>query len=144
MDEQISSLKRDPVSPAAGAAPSASAGETGTEDDDIAPLGLKGASFRWNSTELAKSTSAPPSESGDNGKAGKQPERLLTTDSVTQGSEIETASVASTDVEAVRFELRDITVTFPQGKLSVVTGPTASGKTALMVHFSSQLSDGRS
>ena len=34
-----------------------------------------------------------------------------------------------------RFELRDITVMFPEGQLTVVTGPTASGKTALLVRF---------
>ncbi|KAJ7591990.1 P-loop containing nucleoside triphosphate hydrolase protein [Mycena floridula] len=32
-----------------------------------------------------------------------------------------------------QFELRDISVSFPEGKLSVVTGPTASGKTALLM-----------
>lgn len=32
-----------------------------------------------------------------------------------------------------RFELRDINVRFPEGQLSVITGPTASGKTALLV-----------
>ncbi|KAF7321090.1 ABC bile acid [Mycena chlorophos] len=32
-----------------------------------------------------------------------------------------------------RFELRDLSVVFPEGKLSVVTGPTASGKTALLM-----------
>ena len=30
------------------------------------------------------------------------------------------------------FELRDISVRFPPGELTVVTGPTASGKTALV------------
>lgn len=34
-----------------------------------------------------------------------------------------------------RFELRDIDVLFPEGELTVVTGPTASGKTALLVSF---------
>ena len=33
------------------------------------------------------------------------------------------------------FELRDVTIRFPEGKLTVVTGPTASGKTALLVSF---------
>ena len=31
------------------------------------------------------------------------------------------------------FELRDISVVFPDGALTVVTGPTASGKTAILV-----------
>ena len=31
------------------------------------------------------------------------------------------------------FELRNMTIRFPEGELTVVTGPTASGKTALLV-----------
>ena len=38
-----------------------------------------------------------------------------------------------------KFELRDIIVWFPEGQLSAITGPTASGKTALLArcHISS-------
>jgi hypothetical protein len=36
------------------------------------------------------------------------------------------------------FELHNVTIRFPEGELTVVTGPTASGKTALLV--SSQIS----
>ena len=32
-----------------------------------------------------------------------------------------------------RFELRDIDVIFPEGELSMITGPTASGKSAMLV-----------
>ena len=31
------------------------------------------------------------------------------------------------------FELRNVTIRFPEGELTVITGPTASGKTALLV-----------
>ncbi|KAF7352973.1 Multidrug resistance-associated ABC transporter [Mycena venus] len=34
--------------------------------------------------------------------------------------------------EETRFELRDISISFPEGKLTCVVGPTASGKTALL------------
>ena len=37
------------------------------------------------------------------------------------------------------FELRDIHVAFPEGKLSLVTGPTASGKTALLMALLGEL-----
>ncbi|TDL15864.1 hypothetical protein BD410DRAFT_816853 [Rickenella mellea] len=33
----------------------------------------------------------------------------------------------------VGFELKDLSIIFPEGKLTVVTGPTASGKTALLL-----------
>ncbi|KAF8211356.1 multidrug resistance-associated ABC transporter [Mycena galopus ATCC 62051] len=38
----------------------------------------------------------------------------------------------SASAEETRFELRDISVSFPEGKLTCVVGPTASGKTALL------------
>lgn len=38
-----------------------------------------------------------------------------------------------------QFELRDIDVMFPEGQLSVVTGPTASGKTALLMALLGEL-----
>src|SRR6185437_893217 len=101
VDDEISSLKKE----------SSTGNASSTED--AAPLGLKKASFRWNSADSAKSKEP-------NGKKRAS-------------SESETASTTSTDLEAVRFELRDLSVTFPQGKLTVVTGPTASGKTALIV-----------
>ncbi|KIJ91364.1 hypothetical protein K443DRAFT_686123 [Laccaria amethystina LaAM-08-1] len=41
--------------------------------------------------------------------------------------DVETAATSYTD------ELCDITVRFPEGQLSVVTGPSASGKTALLM-----------
>ena len=40
-----------------------------------------------------------------------------------------------------KFQLKDITVVFPQGKLSVIMGPTASGKTALLVCCFVEVSD---
>ena len=45
-------------------------------------------------------------------------------------------SISERSVEDSRdrlFELRDISISFPEGELTVVTGPTASGKTALLV-----------
>jgi len=34
------------------------------------------------------------------------------------------------------FELRDIDIKFSEGRLTLITGPTASGKTALLVRNS--------
>ncbi|KAF8211386.1 multidrug resistance-associated ABC transporter [Mycena galopus ATCC 62051] len=39
---------------------------------------------------------------------------------------------AEEEEEEIRFELRDISVSFPEGKLTCVVGPTASGKSALL------------
>ncbi|KAH8823501.1 hypothetical protein DL96DRAFT_1698061, partial [Flagelloscypha sp. PMI_526] len=44
-----------------------------------------------------------------------------------------------------KFELRDITVTFPEGKLTLIVGPTASGKTAMLMSLLGEMTllDGR-
>lgn len=80
--------------------------------DEVEGLGLEHASFKWNEVEDIKDQSivkgVPPTSD------------LEETD----------AAVATEDHS---FELRDLTVIFPEGQLSVITGPTASGKTALLV-----------
>ncbi|KAH8831236.1 hypothetical protein DL96DRAFT_1695080 [Flagelloscypha sp. PMI_526] len=44
-----------------------------------------------------------------------------------------------------RFELKDITVTFPEGRLTMIIGPTASGKTAMLLALLGEMTllDGR-
>jgi ABC-type cobalamin/Fe3+-siderophores transport system ATPase subunit len=44
--------------------------------------------------------------------------------------------MAREEVPRRSFELRGLSVRFPEGKLTVVAGPTASGKTALLVRAS--------
>jgi ABC-type multidrug transport system fused ATPase/permease subunit len=90
-------------------------------------LGIKNGNFKWNSLDTEAA-------SKDKQKDTKKPTRKfwlwprskpdLETD---QDADIETLS------EEPAFELRDISVVFPTGKLSLVTGPTASGKTALLL-----------
>ncbi|KAJ7175965.1 hypothetical protein C8R46DRAFT_1174662 [Mycena filopes] len=79
----------------------------GSEDD---LLGLENASFRWNEIAVPDDTDA---ETADDSTA------------VSDGSH--------TSSNDRRFELRDVSVLFPDGVLTVVTGPTASGKTALLL-----------
>ena len=66
-------------------------------------LGIVGGSFMWNVVEEGK----------EKNRAKNQGESLAD--------------------KAHRFELRDINVMFPEGELTLITGPTASGKTALLV-----------
>lgn len=118
VDEQVSSLKKDAVSPPDGANGNGS-------DHDASPLGIQNGTFRWNSVEDKKK------ETKDDGKKK--------TTNGTNGAEPEPApSAAIESTEDHQFELRNINVIFPDGQLTVVTGPTASGKTALLVcliHF---------
>ncbi|KAJ6577612.1 multidrug resistance-associated ABC transporter [Mycena capillaripes] len=111
---QVSSLKTDTSIPLLD----------GAEDES---LGLENASLRWN--ELAKEDEEEDIGSGNGNKRKRSPTSSIdgsTAHGDDSGSEGE-------GNENNRFELRDISVLFPEGKLSVITGPTASGKTALLM-----------
>jgi ABC-type multidrug transport system fused ATPase/permease subunit len=83
-------------------------------DDEDVGLGIEKGSFRWNQVEETKKDGKPTSPTDE-------------TDTAT-----DTASVNGQNGDR-RFELKDVSIMFPEGALSVVTGPTASGKTALLV-----------
>lgn len=80
------------------------------EEAEDAALGIENGSFKWNSVDAG----------ADAAKA-----RAASEDTV--------VGTAADEQEEHQFELRDISVVFPEGKLSCITGPTASGKTALLV-----------
>ncbi|KAJ7662919.1 multidrug resistance-associated ABC transporter [Mycena rosella] len=105
--DQVSSLKQDLSDP------------TFTVANE--GLGVENASFRWNKVVEEPEAMAPPK---------------------TPKSGTPSASSSVVDVGTIpdnngsqdhRFELKDISVLFPEGHLSVITGPTASGKSALLM-----------
>jgi ABC-type ATPase with predicted acetyltransferase domain len=109
VDEQVSTLKKSALAFA---------------EDTTKGLGIEHGTFKWN--EVEQPTEAPKksaSSSSSNGTSAGDDDAVTAVDS---------ASVAGSDAER-RFELADINVMFPEGELTVVTGPTASGKTALLV-----------
>lgn len=85
------------------------------EGEDDGALGIENGSFKWNEIEVEKATGPPVSE-----------------DSGTVVAAADTVDPTNMDH---RFELKDINVIFPDGELSLITGPTASGKTGLLVGF---------
>lgn len=89
-------------------------------------LGLENASFKWNEVEDPKDKD----QKDDNhvNSSTSSPAETSTLQDASLGSDA--SLTESTDH---RFELRDLSVRFPEGELSVITGPTASGKTALLV-----------
>ncbi|KAJ7108139.1 multidrug resistance-associated ABC transporter [Mycena epipterygia] len=89
-------------------------GHVSEQEDDR--LGLENASFKWNEVEEIL-------DAKDN--KGKTP--ALETDSIL-ATESESGTIADH-----KFELKNLSVIFPDGELTVVTGPTASGKTALLM-----------
>ncbi|KAI0672246.1 multidrug resistance-associated ABC transporter [Trametes maxima] len=123
VDEQVSTLKKGRVPP--------------SEEDD-AELGIVNGTFKWNEVEEKKED--------DKGK-GKGKNGAQKTNG-SNGSDAEPSDEASTLADSAsalaapgdhRFELKDITVSFPDARLTVVTGPTASGKTALLMALLGEL-----
>lgn len=80
--------------------------------------------FKWNEV---------PEEVMDvkNGKSNADHSRSSSEETTTA---VDTESLSGgSGVEDHKFELKDISVRFPEGELTLVTGPTASGKSALLV-----------
>ena len=88
-------------------------------------LGLENATLRWNTVPEAK-------EEDKRGTSNQSSPIAITID-VDEISRTE--DLVDTLNEDRIFELLDVSVKFPEGKLTVVTGPTASGKSALLVRF---------
>ncbi|KAF7979924.1 hypothetical protein HWV62_40336 [Athelia sp. TMB] len=113
VSEQVSTLKKLNTGPPAADA------------DADAALGIENASFKWNAVDEAKEQQKADAKAGKKGKDKKDKAKSRA------ASE---ATVVAPDAPADhQFELRDISVVFPDGKLSCITGPTASGKTALLM-----------
>jgi ABC-type multidrug transport system fused ATPase/permease subunit len=82
-------------------------------DDDNSGLGIENGSFKWN--EIEEKDKKTPNSNGAVGSHSR----------MTVAPEVEDPDH--------NFELKDIDIKFPEGQLSLITGPTASGKTALLV-----------
>lgn len=101
--ESISSLKRT------------------AEPTESEALGIERASFVWNK---------PEDEKKDEKKKPKR--RWLRLSFWAKEAVDVPATAKEEEEEETPFELRDIDVVFPSGKLTLVTGPTASGKSSLL------------
>ena len=128
--EQVSSLKKT-SSPDPSQRPDQDSGEWG--------LGIENGTFKWNEVP---DNFADESNAKNKGKANGQNNGNTTsgtpspTGPSSPGDEtVSSASVISAEPDAVehKFELKNISVQFPVGELTVITGPTASGKTAMLV-----------
>lgn len=96
---------------------------TGTSQEEVAPgLGIHQGTFKWNEVEEVKDDKDAPK--ANNGSGDDDTSTV-----------VDSASIAGSDTSERRFQLIDISVMFPEGELTVVTGPTASGKTALLVRY---------
>jgi hypothetical protein len=105
--DQVSSLKKSRVDPH-------------TSNDDNNGLGVENGSFKWNAVEEQESTES-------------KTKTKKTSSASSEGTIAETDSETNEELTDHRFELRDISVRFPDRKLSCITSPTTSGKTTLLV-----------
>lgn len=84
-----------------------------------------GASFVWNSIE-------PPTKEKKGPVANGERAAEATPEEAENGGRTSPAD-SNNSSEGPRFELQDVDIIFPEGQLTLVTGPTASGKTALLL-----------
>ncbi|KAG6830407.1 hypothetical protein H0H92_000903 [Tricholoma furcatifolium] len=93
------------------------------EDREEPMLGIENGWFKWNARDTKKKND------GENRNDHEM--QILTGQRTHAGL---TDVLQETDINTdLPFELQDINVRFPEGKLTVITGPPASGKTALLM-----------
>ena len=84
-----------------------------TQSAEKSRIGFANATFRWNTGKKANDKDTAPAKTG-------------------VGASSDTSNNVPAVEESPVFNLSNLTVDFPVGKLSVITGPTGSGKTAIL------------
>ncbi|ORY29629.1 putative ATP-binding cassette transporter protein YOR1 [Naematelia encephala] len=101
-----------------------------TESTEPTKIGFENATLRWNageqSSDPAKADSKATSKSAD---AKPQSPSGSSESTAINGD----AASSSSAAEPVIFSLSEVSVSFPVGQLTVITGPTGSGKTAMLI-----------
>ena len=120
--EQVSSIKRARVPADSLAA-----------DEGLA---IVDGSFKWNEVPQEEPKDAGNGKKNGNTKDGGSGANVsrIPSDGTDTVVDVESLSGRS-GIEDHKFELKDITVRFPEGELTLITGPTASGKSALLVRL---------
>ncbi|KAJ2787455.1 Transporter of the ATP-binding cassette (ABC) [Coemansia interrupta] len=104
-------------------------------------IGFVNASFSWKSAASVPSTATTAVASTENlGKAFSETDPLLSASSGQNAAARPSSSSSSggggggsNGDHSNVFELQDLTVSFPVGKLSIIAGPTGCGKTSLLM-----------
>ncbi len=127
VSEQVSTLKKGRVPP--------------SEESD-AGLGIVHGTFKWNEVEERKDDNKSSGKDGPNrfnSVANANGSGGDTRPSCEASTIVDSASAMAGSTGDHRFQLQDVTIMFPDGQLTVVTGPTASGKTALLMALLGEL-----
>ncbi|KAI0048026.1 multidrug resistance-associated ABC transporter [Auriscalpium vulgare] len=109
-------LEEDEVDEQVSSLKTARSGPNAVDTDIVKSLGIDKGTFKWNEVE----------------------EKVTDKVDLVSSDEAERASLTAESNDH-RFELKDVSITFPDGKLTLVTGPTASGKTALLLALLGEL-----
>jgi hypothetical protein len=102
-------------------------------------LAIIDGTFKWNEVPQEETKDAGKGKKYGNtkdGGSGASDNRSPSdgTDTVVDAESLSGRS----GIEDHKFELKDITVRFPEAELTLITGPTASGKSALLVSLCSR------
>ncbi|WWD20615.1 hypothetical protein CI109_105091 [Kwoniella shandongensis] len=102
-------------------------------------IGFENASFRWN-------TGTQTEQAEPDAKKGKSADTTSAAQPTSSDSTEGTAVDSDTASEAAYFTLSNLNVDFPLGKLTIVTGPTGAGKSAILTALlgEMELLEGRS
>ncbi len=116
------------------------------DNEESYRLGVRNGWFRWNEAPQAGRTKKEDKKV-PYWKVWKHLGSLRRRPQPTSDEIASTVTIVSESSEpGRRFELRDINIDFPVGELTVITGPTASGKTALLMALMGEMtavSDGQ-
>lgn len=125
MGEQVSTLKKGYTRP------------SGESDEG---LGIIHGTFKWNEATEKGGDKVTGKDNGKGKSTDSAAASIVEAGPSDAGSTIAgSASTGASTAGGRRFELKDINVMFPEGKLTVITGPTASGKTALLMALLGEL-----
>lgn len=124
VDDWVSSLKR-----------------TGERMTVKTKIGFEHASYRWNTGDVTGSSATDKSKPADKKDKKTKPEsngskvpaiRVEAPGSPSTSTSGSAVDRDSADAAPQYFKLSDLHVDFPIGKLTVITGPTGSGKSAIL------------
>ncbi|ORZ04563.1 ABC transporter type 1, transmembrane domain-containing protein [Lobosporangium transversale] len=98
-------------------------------------VGFVNASYIWPNKENGKDDVSAPKEETKPSWTQRIKRKLF------KASKVDVIEEPITQSEAIqeRFKLKDLTIDFPVGKLSVIIGPTGSGKSALLLALLGEL-----
>ncbi|KAJ1994537.1 hypothetical protein H4R33_000243 [Dimargaris cristalligena] len=110
-----------------------------TESDEVPyTLGFHQATFAWDSSVAASpsgSPAGPTAKSRPTLSINSSDDSLCSTSAPVPATDPENQAVTSDT-----FRLRDLDLKFPSGRLTLITGPTGSGKTSLLMALLGEMS----